>query len=93
MIAKFSDSGIPYFIGAPETTPSNMVFDEISNSLIQTVENLSENLKNKPSGNYDPKDGFITIKYDQNKIKKISPHHLRSKCICAACVDELSGTL
>ena len=91
MITKFSDSGTPYVIGAPETTKSNSIFDEISKNLITTVDNLTENLSNKPIGSYNPKEGFIIINHDKDKVKKISPFHLRSKCICAACVDEFSG--
>jgi len=91
MITRFSDSGTPYVIGAPDTTDSNHIFEEISKILIKTVDQLTENLINKPVGKYDPKDGYISIVYEQNKVKKISPYHLRSKCICAACVDEFSG--
>ena len=40
---------------------------------------------------YDPKEGKIICNFDDGTKKHIDPFHLRSKCMCAACVDEIDG--
>ncbi len=89
-ISKVSDNGTPYMLVAPESSLAYKEYNEISNTLIKKVDNLQNMFKNKPKLFYDPKEGVINLEaYD--KIKKISPLHLRKKCICAACIDEFTG--
>ena len=91
MISRVSDLGSPYVLIAPETTSSQATFKQISENLISKVEDLQLMLKNKPNIEYIPKEESIYLRYDGDKVKKISPLHLRQKCICAACIDEFTG--
>ena len=49
-----------------------------------------EKISSKPEIRYDPKEGMIIAKKGE-KLKKISPFELRTKCKCAGCIDEISG--
>ena len=40
---------------------------------------------------YDPLQGKIICEFADGSEKRIDPLHLRSKCLCAACVDEIDG--
>jgi DUF971 family protein len=40
---------------------------------------------------YDPLEGKVICKFADGSEKRIDPLHLRSKCLCAACVDEVDG--
>jgi DUF971 family protein len=89
-ISKFSDSGNPYVLIAPDSSVGLNEFYNISNKIIKKVDNLSEIKKNKPELKYNPKEGLFNL-INNDKIKKINPHHLRKKCICAGCIDEMTG--
>ena len=41
--------------------------------------------------NYDPQQGKVIIDFGDGKTKKIDPFELRTKCKCAACIDEIDG--
>lgn len=67
-----------------------MEFSKISNKIIERIQNLSEIKKTKPELKYNPKEGLFNL-IQNDKIKKINPLHLRKKCICAGCIDEMTG--
>ena len=90
LISRVSDGGTPYMLVAPDTSPASKEYSEIANCLIKKVDNFQSYLKNKPKLSYDPKEGHFVLQ-SADKIKKISPYHLRKKCICAACIDEFTG--
>jgi len=90
-VSKASDSGSPYVLVSPETSPVQKTFMEISKKLIDKVQNLNEFLQEKPRVEFSPKEDAIKVFYDKNKVKLIHPFTLRKKCICAACIDEFSG--
>ena len=90
LISKVSDNGTPYMLVASDSALAYKEYTEISNTLIKKTSNLQSILNNKPKLSYDPKEGVLNLESD-NRIKKISPMHLRKKCICAACIDEFSG--
>jgi len=77
---------------SPETNLSNKEFMSISKNLDDTINNLDQMKKNTTKVTYDPKDGYILVNQGEGKrIKKVNPLDLRLKCICAACVDEMTG--
>jgi len=79
-------------MASPENNSSNKEFKNISKNLIETVQNLEQLQKNATKVSYNPKDGYILVDQGQGKrIKKINPLDLRIKCICAGCVDEMTG--
>ena len=91
MMSRVSDLGSPYVLIAPETSPAQKIFKEISEKIIARIDNIESITKHKPTAEYSPTEGTINIKYDQDKIKRIDPLHLRKKCMCAACIDEFTG--
>jgi len=44
-----------------------------------------------PSVKYDPKSGNVQVSKDGKLVKSIHPYELRTKCKCAACIDEMTG--
>jgi len=89
-ISRVSDSGTPYVLIAPDSSAGLMEFSKISNKIIERIQNLSEIKKTKPELKYNPKEGLFNL-IQNDKIKKINPLHLRKKCICAGCIDEMTG--
>lgn len=51
---------------------------------------MAEIKQNKPEFKYNPKEGLFVLQQNE-KQKKINPFHLRKKCICAGCIDEMTG--
>ena len=40
---------------------------------------------------YNPQTGKVICNFDDGSTKHIDPFHLRTKCMCAACIDEIDG--
>lgn len=89
-ISKVSDSGTPYVLIAPDSSPGLIEFTHISKKLIEKIDKLPEDKKHLPVMKYSPKEGVFIIKQNE-KEKRINPLHLRKKCICAGCIDEMTG--
>jgi len=75
---------------APDSSPGLLEFSKISKNVIEKIDSLPELNKNKAELKYNPKEGLFFLKQNE-KEKKINPLHLRKKCICAGCIDEMTG--
>jgi DUF971 family protein len=89
-ISRVSDSGTPYVLIAPDSSAGLVEFNRLSKKVIEKIDSLAEIKKDKPELKYNPKEGLFVLKQNE-KEKKINPLHLRKKCICAGCIDEMSG--
>ena len=89
-ISRVSDLGTPYVLIAPDSSAGLIEFNKISTKIIEKIDSLLEAKNNKPELKYIPKEGVFSLKHNE-KEKKINPLHLRKKCICAGCIDEMSG--
>lgn len=90
-ISKLSDNGTPFVLIAPDSSRGYIEFNKISERLIEKLENIGELKVKKPELKYIPKEGVFILTQNE-KVKKIHPLHLRTKCICAGCIDEMTGT-
>lgn len=89
-ISYNSDTGTPFVLLAPDSSIAWKEFNKISEKVIEKIDSVRELKTDKPEIKFSAKDGFFILKKGE-KEKKINPFHLRGKCICAGCIDEMSG--
>lgn len=88
-IAQMSDSGTPFVLTLPDSLDIVQTYNSLAEKVTEEVHKLMENGDTEVK--YDPMSGKIACSFADGTQKLIDPFHLRMKCMCAACVDEVDG--
>ena len=88
-IAQMSDSGTPFVLSLPDSLDIVQTYSTLAESVNKEVLKLIE--RGQTEINYDPQKGKVICNFDDGSVKHIDPFHLRTKCMCAACIDEVDG--
>ena len=85
-----SDSGTPFVLSLPDSLDIVQTYTQLATQVSEEIEKLTDG--STTDVKYDPLEGKIICKFADGTEKRIDPLHLRSKCLCAACVDEVTDT-
>ena len=84
-----SDAGTPFVLSLPESIPIVSTYADIAHKLTDEVHKLREQAS--VDVKYDPQESKVIVNFGDGTSKRIDPFELRTKCMCAACIDEIDG--
>lgn len=85
------DTGVPYVLKSAESETA-MRYSQLADDVVREIAKIQHGGHKVPDVSYDTTTGDMVIKReDTEEEQRMWPAALRRKCMCALCIDELTG--